>query len=98
MFPTFEMQKYSFYFIQQTTTYPFLLIMIPFMIIYLFIRCFVNYDLHFTSKDYSISCKVDYATWHTSVREITIPRARVPIIYILLFSPQHLTRQPYPIR
>ncbi len=68
------------------------------MIIYLFIRCFVNYNLHFTSEDHSISCKVDYATWHTSVREITIPRARVPIKYILLFSPQHLMRQPYPIR
>ena len=97
MFPTFEMQNYSFYFIWQTATYPFLLIMIPFMIIYLFVCYFVKYNLHFTSKYHSISCKVDYSTWHTSVREITIPRARVPIIYILLFSPQHLMHQPYPI-
>ena len=59
--------------------------MIPFMIIYLFIRCFVNCDLHFTSKDHSISCKVDYATWHTSVREITIPRARSYNIYTSIF-------------
>ena len=60
--------------------------MIPFMIIYLFVCYFVKYNLHFTSKYHSISCKVDYSTWHTSVREITIPRARVPIIYIHLFS------------
>lgn len=56
------------------------------MIIYLFVCYFVKYNLHFTSKYHSISCKVDYSTWHTSVREITIPRARSYNIYIPLYS------------
>ena len=60
--------------------------MMSFTIIYLFAYCFVIYNLHFISKYHTVSCKVDHSTWHTSVREITIPRARVPIIYIHLFS------------